>query len=253
MSKNTSKTKKLLLAGLLSFALLTSCGGGGNNPLFNRDGVGPGNWGGWGDDDDWDDDDDDWEDDDDDDDDEKSSRQGGSSSSSAASSSQPSAQSHDNNTTGVPDYTELPDLDFSWSRKTWEASVCFTSESTSENIVIPSKVVIDGNVYTIVDDDKTPGLSYKMTVVNLTLSEGFRAIENGFAHDMNLVTLSLPSTIEKFVASIFVGCVNLQTVKYNGTKSQWNSINKNSYWNYNAKAFTVECLDGNLSIPEWES
>ncbi|MDE7306679.1 MAG: leucine-rich repeat domain-containing protein, partial [Clostridia bacterium] len=45
----------------------------------------------------------------------------------------------------------------------------------------------------------------------------------------------------------FDGCRALTDITYNGTKQQWNAINKRIYWNDNTGNYTVHCTDGNIA------
>lgn len=91
-----------------------------------------------------------------------------------------------------------------------------------------------------------------MAVESITLSEGFKQLAFGFNQDMNLKTVKIPSSLEKITCHILVGCVSFEKIEYNGTKAQWEAIQKDEYWNYLAKAFIVVCEDGNIEIPAWE-
>lgn len=46
--------------------------------------------------------------------------------------------------------------------------------------------------------------------------------------------------------SAFEGCSGLTKINYGGTKAQWNSVSKGSYWNYNTGNYRVVCTDGEI-------
>ena len=47
----------------------------------------------------------------------------------------------------------------------------------------------------------------------------------------------------------FQQCGNLTNITYNGTKEQWNSINKDSWdWDYGSAIKTVTCTDGVITL-----
>lgn len=189
------------------------------------------------------------------DDEESSSRQQDNSSNNKGSSSSVSKGSSKNSsnngggTSGETVTTDNPYFEFRWKESDHTASVRFMSGSEISEITIPSNYDRDGVNYRIINDDYEPGLGYKMDVTRIVLPEGFEEISLGFAHDMNLVSVKLPSTIKKIGNSILVGCNNFKTIEYNGTKTQWEAINK-KVWNDRLPVdITIACKDGNITVP----
>lgn len=150
-----------------------------------------------------------------------------------------------------------PYFDFTWNSTDHTASICFKSGMENHNPVIPITYVYEGENYRIIDDDKAPGFSYMMTVETITIQEGFEKIINGFCHDMNLVSIKLPSTLQRIHAAPFVNCTKLQKIEYNGTKAEWEAIKKDNGDSYNyglPQDITIVCKDGNLTLakdPDW--
>ena len=134
-----------------------------------------------------------------------------------------------------------------------EACVRFKSGTYIQSATIPKYLNYNNEKYSVVNDDYMPGFSYNMSVETIILPEGFKEISNGFAQDINLKKVVMPSTIEKISESILVGCTNFEKIEYNGTKAMWQSINKNSNWNYLAKDFIISCKDGNINVPKWQN
>ena len=154
-----------------------------------------------------------------------------------------------NSQTGSTVTTDNPYFEFRWKESDHTASVRFMSGSEISEITIPSNYDRDGVNYRIINDDYEPGLGYKMDVTRIVLPEGFEEISLGFAHDMNLVSVKLPSTIKKIGNSILVGCNSFKTIEYNGTKTQWEAINK-KVWNDRLPVdITIACKDGNITVP----
>lgn len=251
MKKYSTKIKETILVSCLSIFLLVSCGGGGgNNELFNNNSNSST---------------------------EKSSQSTNTNTSTTNSSSKTSENNSTNTNTSsggnnehqsvnytsengddseVLDESNYPDFVFSYGNFLTPAgsvTVRFSSNPVSSpNVIVPAKVKINGEVFTVYDDGVEPGLGYKMAVESITLSEGFKELKFGFKQDMNLKTVKIPSSLEKITSSILVGCVSFEKIEYNGTKAQWEAIEIDEYWNYLAKAFTVVCKDGNIEIPAWE-
>ncbi len=252
-----------IIAGLFFIATLTSCSQS-DAYQFLRMGNKTGHWGN-----DMidlfhtDDDNDDWWDVDDDDDDRSSNPGGGKSSSSnngggkSSSSNNGGGKSSSSNNGGSASQTgdtvdiNNPYFDFSWNSSDHTASICFISGMNNPNPIVPITYVYNGENYRIIDDGKAPGFSYMMIVETITIQEGFEEIQNGFCHDMNLISVKLPSTLKKIHAAPFVNCSKLQKVEYNGTMAQWEAIQKNNDYNYGLpQDITIVCKDGNLTLPK---
>lgn len=227
MKKYSTKIIETILVSCLSIFLLVGCGGGGgNNELFNNNSnTSTG----------------------------KSSQSTNTNTTTTNSSSKTSENGDDSE---VLDESYYPDFVFSignFLKPAGSVTVAFSSNPVSSpNVTVPAKVKINGEVYNVFDDSVEPGLGYKMAVESITLSEGFKQLAFGFNQDMNLKTVKIPSSLEKITCHILVGCVSFEKIEYNGTKAQWEAIQKDEYWNYLAKAFIVVCEDGNIEIPAWE-
>ena len=227
MKKYSTKIIETILVFCLSIFLLVGCGGGGgNNELFNNNSITST---------------------------EKSSQSTNTNTSTTSSSSKTSENGDDSE---VLDESNYPDFVFSISnflKPAGTVTVAFSSNPVSSpNVTVPAKVKINGEVYDVFDDGVEPGLGYKMAVESITLSEGFKQLAFGFNQDMNLKTVKIPSSLEEITCHILVGCVSFEKIEYNGTKAQWEAIQKDDYWNYLAKSFIVVCTDGNIEIPAWE-
>lgn len=71
-----------------------------------------------------------------------------------------------------------------------------------------------------------------------------------------ILSVTLPSTI-KSITGLFISCSNLETINFEGTKEQWNAIEKPDYgitgvgtvkWNYSVPATVVHCSDGDVTL-----
>ena len=86
----------------------------------------------------------------------------------------------------------------------------------------------------------------------IAIPEGVQEIKGqAFDYCKSMTTASLPSTVTKLSASVFHHCDVLTTVNYNGTKAQWNAIQKASNWynsSYCPNFHTVVCTDGNITL-----
>ncbi len=96
--------------------------------------------------------------------------------------------------------------------------------------------VIIGNSVTSIMNDAFSNCS-KLT--NITIPNSVTRIDdNAFYHCTSLTSITIPSSV-KSIGFSFTGCDNLKIINYNGSKSQWESID-----NYKKVSMIIECTDG---------
>ena len=61
-----------------------------------------------------------------------------------------------------------------------------------------------------------------------------------------LKEITLPLSLKVLNRFAFPGCRSLQTVRYKGTKVQWEQIDKGSGWDKDLPAYTIFCTDGTI-------
>lgn len=69
-----------------------------------------------------------------------------------------------------------------------------------------------------------------------------------FCYCLFLESLVIPESVKKIGSSAFSLCRNLSSVKYTGTKAQWEGIEKGSLCFDDVQADTVECSDGVVGL-----
>ena len=69
----------------------------------------------------------------------------------------------------------------------------------------------------------------------------------------NLTTVTIPTTITSIKNYAFSYCTSLTNINYSGTTEQWNQISKDSSWNKDSVALTVNCTNGTISVPKNET
>ena len=79
------------------------------------------------------------------------------------------------------------------------------------------------------------------TLMYATIDEGVEIIEIESFYNSGLKEISIPSSVTHIGNNAFTNCNNLTDIIYNGTRSQWNEIEKGSRWLL--KEVTVHCLD----------
>ncbi len=69
-----------------------------------------------------------------------------------------------------------------------------------------------------------------------------------FKNCVSLTSLIIPTTVSSIGTEAFTGCSSLTTITYQGTKEQWNAIDKDSSWRNGSAITTVRCSDGGISL-----
>lgn len=131
-----------------------------------------------------------------------------------------------------------------------EVTISISTSCKAETINVPPTYIrSDTNEsYAIIGDYGTGFTGLDATTI--ILPEGFKNINIGFATSMLLETVKLPSTIVSIDASILTSCYCIETIEYNGTKAQWEAINKDANWTYGLpNTITVVCKDGSITVP----
>lgn len=75
----------------------------------------------------------------------------------------------------------------------------------------------------------------------------FGSCKGAFNGCTSLASITIPSSVTSIGGFAFSGCTGLTSIRYNGTKAEWDAIGKNSYWNDNTGAYTLICTDGEYS------
>ena len=81
-----------------------------------------------------------------------------------------------------------------------------------------------------------------ITIPNSVTSIG----QSTFYNCSSLTSITIPNSVTSIDWSAFNTCTSLTSINFNGTKAQWNSISKGSYWNSGTGNYTIYCTDGNI-------
>ena len=68
-----------------------------------------------------------------------------------------------------------------------------------------------------------------------------------FGECKSLINITIPDSVKNIEVSVFSGCISLKSIIFNGTKVQWNTINKDFLWNDGIDDITVHCTDGDIT------
>lgn len=72
--------------------------------------------------------------------------------------------------------------------------------------------------------------------------------EYGFLYCYSLQSAVIGKNVSLLGYRCFRDCTSLTDVSFGGTVAQWNSVVKNSYYNYNVPATTITCSDGTATF-----
>jgi hypothetical protein len=83
------------------------------------------------------------------------------------------------------------------------------------------------------------------SLTDIIIPESVTKIHSGtFYLCKSLKNVTIPNSITYIGNSSFYDCTSLNEINYNGTKEQWNRIEKEYSWN--SQNITVHCLDGDI-------
>ena len=86
------------------------------------------------------------------------------------------------------------------------------------------------------------------SLTSITIPNGVTSIgASAFSSCSSLTSITIPNSVTSIGYKAFWWCDSLTNITYNGTQSQWNSINKNSDWNDSSKK-TITCTDGVITL-----
>jgi len=81
----------------------------------------------------------------------------------------------------------------------------------------------------------------------VTGGEGITGIKtSAFSGCVNLSYIEIGEKIRSIAEYTFLNCSALKEIRYSGTTSEWDGVEKEAQWNLNADNFVVYCTDGNV-------
>lgn len=84
---------------------------------------------------------------------------------------------------------------------------------------------------------------------SITFGENVHNIgDEAFGECLNLKKVEFNSKLAEIGSRIFRGCTNLTTIDYQGSKDQWEKINKNTDWADLSNIQRIVCTDGVIEL-----
>ena len=63
-----------------------------------------------------------------------------------------------------------------------------------------------------------------------------------------LTSVSIPASVRGIGSQAFSYCSDLTTIRFNGTKSQWEKVERGGMWDFYVSAKSISCTDGTVSL-----
>lgn len=137
-------------------------------------------------------------------------------------------------------------------------SWAFSGCSQLEKIKIPDSVTYVGwnafsECYQLIETKN--GVQYvdkwaidcEETVTSVTLSNTNGIAGMAFESCSELTRISIPKSVKGIGFWAFMHCGKLSDITFNGTKTQWQAIKKESSWDYDTGNYTIHCIDGDIA------
>lgn len=121
------------------------------------------------------------------------------------------------------------------------------SDATVTEIVVPS--TYNGKPVTEI---KKHAIYQNGNVTKIYLPESITFIQgDAIMHDNSLTEITLMNKNIHIGEDFLTMCGSIQTINYNGTKAEWDSVKKDNDWNYYTlknNAYTIKCTDGDIKV-----
>ncbi len=108
-----------------------------------------------------------------------------------------------------------------------------------QNSIIPT----DGSVTSIASS----AFYFCRSLTSITIPDSVTSIGVfAFYGCSSLTSITIPNSVTSIGDYAFSYCHSLTTITFQGTKSQWNAIQKGASWNSSTPTITVRCTDGDI-------
>lgn len=118
-------------------------------------------------------------------------------------------------------------------------------EANLENITIP--YYYEGKLVTGIGDYVFDRFNRDSELKRITLPDSITSIGvRAFLNCNKLESINIPNGVTHFGSYAFSGCSKLTDINYDGTKNEWQAIQKGNNWNAETEYYTVHCTDGDI-------
>ena len=92
--------------------------------------------------------------------------------------------------------------------------------------------------------DRKPGTD----IAAIILYDNIKTIgDSAFSNYTVLPSIEIPYSVTSIGSYAFYGCINLTSIKYDGTTEQWQAIQFGENWNEGTGEYVVHCTDGTVA------
>ena len=114
----------------------------------------------------------------------------------------------------------------------------FDGCSALTSIAIPDSV-------TLIDNSTFYDCS---SLTSITIPDSVTSINDyAFAYCSALTSIAVPDSVTSIDGCVFYNCSKLTSINFNGTKAEWNAIEKNDLWDSKTGNYTIKCTDGEIT------
>lgn len=84
---------------------------------------------------------------------------------------------------------------------------------------------------------------------SVTIPDGVTHIGHAAFYGCQVLTsVSIPASVRGIGSQAFSYCSDLTTIRFNGTKAQWEKVERGGMWDFYVSAKSVSCTDGTVSL-----
>lgn len=84
-------------------------------------------------------------------------------------------------------------------------------------------------------------------LTSVTIPDSVTSIGGWAFSKCSLTSVTIPDSVTEIGYRAFYGCSDLTTINFQGTKAQWQAIEKGNDWDVDTGEYTVICTDGTIS------
>lgn len=157
----------------------------------------------------------------------------------------------------IPESVVIPDGVTEIVQEAFKQCMCLESVSIPGTVAVIQEATFKGSaslkrviLYEGITEIGSEAFHDCTSLERVAIPNGVREIgQSAFAYCNSLRTVTLPRSVKKIGDEAFFACDNL-TVHFDGTKEQWEAVEKVRYWN-GVGVFAVRCTDGELGKQRW--
>jgi hypothetical protein len=88
-----------------------------------------------------------------------------------------------------------------------------------------------------------------INLTSITIPDGVMSIGEGAFEDCSsLTSVTIGNSVTSIEKYAFWDCSSLTNIAFNGTKAEWNAIEKGENWKFNVPATVIQCKDEDINI-----